>query len=88
MKKSFTQKVNQTAKQVDQLKIFSNTKNTTMPPLNTVKSPSQGLFNNTSDQNDLLNAIRNNDMLKNSRTSKQTTLKTVKRPQLTNYAMN
>lgn len=31
---------------------------------------------------------KNNEILKNSRTSKQTTLNTIKRPQLTNYAMN
>lgn len=43
---------------------------------------------NSFHSNGLINAFKNNEMLKNSRTSKQTTLHTVKRPQLTNYAMN
>jgi hypothetical protein len=81
--------MNQTPQSIGNLNILSNTKPSSIPPISSVSSPAQILMNRNSQSSDpQLTMKKNNDFLKNSRSTKQTTLNTIKRPQLTNYAMN
>jgi hypothetical protein len=83
------QKVNQTPKSLSNTNMFSNSnsKGPSLVPIYSTDSPAHILLQNNS--NDFMSMNRHNDMLKNSRSTKQaTTLNSIRKPQLTNYAMN
>ena len=63
-------------------------RSTSIIPLRSSESPENQTSLNDFHTNKFPSVNKNNEMLKNSSASKQTTLNTIKRPQLTNYAMN
>lgn len=87
LKKGVIQKVNQTPKSIpsnlNNMNSFQTSKAPSMPPIYSSESPAHILMHYGSESMN-----RQNEMLKNSRSTKQTTLNTIKKPQLTNYAMN